>query len=735
MATALYRLGAACARRAVLVIVVWLLALVAVGAAAAGLRGTTVNTFDIPGLESTQALGRLQDTFPGAGSTTATARVVFEVPAGQAVTDPQRAAAVAATVQRLTGADGVTAASDPFDATAPTVSPDRRAAFSTVTYAVSAQDVSEDQRQAVLDVVAGARTDGLTVEASGDALTAPTEVGGIGEVIGVVAALVVLAITYGTLVTAGMNLLTALVGVGIGAAGVSALTGFVELQDTTPLLALMLGLAVGIDYALFLLSRVRQELAGGREARDAVATATGTAGSAVVTAGITVVIALAGLSVVGIPFLTQMGLAAAATVVIAVLVAVTLLPAVATLLGRRVLSRRDRAADATRSPGAGSRTRAHAARHAVRRGGFVAGWGRAVTEHRWLSLVLGVVGLAVIAIPVADLQTSLPDDGTAAPATTQRKAYDIIGARFGPGVNGPLVVLVTGPDAVRQATAVTPQITALPDVAAVLPAQPSPDGQSALVTVIPRSGPTTPATTDLVSDLRDTYARDLDGPVRAAVTGQTAVNVDVSAKLAEALPVYLAVVVGLALVLLVLVFRSVLVPVTAVLGFLLTIGAALGATTAVFQWGWLRQLVNSDVTGPLLSLTPVIVVGVLFGLAMDYQVFLVSRIHEAHAHGESPRDAVLAGFRRAAPVVSAAAVIMFAVFAGFVPEGDATLKPIAFTLAVGILFDAFVVRMLIVPAVLSVLGEAAWWLPRWLRWLPSVDVEGTALASRRAAIA
>ncbi len=254
---------------------------------------------------------------------------------------------------------------------------------------------------------------------------------------------------------------------------------------------------------------------------------------------------------------------------------------------------------------------------------------------------------------------------------------------------------------------------------------PNADGTAALLTVIPESGPATPATEQLVADLRTELA-DLDG-VEASVTGATAVSVDVAQALDEALPVYLALVVGLALVLLVLVFRSLLVPLVGVLGFLLTIGASLGATVAVFQWGWLADVVNLDRSGPLISLTPILVIGILFGLAMDYQIFLVSRMHEAHSHGASPLQAIRTGFRQAAPVVVAAALIMFSVFAGFVPAGEATVKAIAFALAIGILFDAFVVRMVLVPAALALLGEKAWWLPRWLRRLPVLDVEGAAL--------
>jgi RND superfamily putative drug exporter len=321
------------------------------------------------------------------------------------------------------------------------------------------------------------------------------------------------------------------------------------------------------------------------------------------------------------------------------------------------------------------------------------------------------------------MQTSLIQKEV--PGSTMAKADAIIAERFGPGFAGPLLVLVDGSGSASYATSVRGEISTLPGVAVATAPRPNATGTAALITIIPASGPDSQATVDLVHALRDKVS---DGPdAKVYVTGQTAISIDVSQKLNDALPIYLALVVGLAFVLLVLVFRSVLVPVVGVLGFLLTIGAALGATTAVFQWGWLSSIANVQVTGPLLSLSPIIIVGILFGLAMDYMVFLVSRMHEAHAHGAEPRDAVVTGFRQAAPVVVAAATIMFAVFAGFVPQGNDTVKPIAFALAIGILFDALVVRMIAIPAAIALMGRAAWWLPRWLRRLPALDVEGTAL--------
>jgi RND superfamily putative drug exporter len=712
MAVLLSRLGAAAHRHRLAVVAVWLLVLVGGGIGAVTLAGETATSFSIPGQESTTALERIGEEFGAGGGTSG--RVVLRAPEGQTLTGPDHAAAVQQVVTALAELPGVVSASNPLDPAAPGVNADQTTGYSTVSYDVPIGGVTPEQQEALLEAVDDARGTGLTVEVTGDAVQEVPGVGGPAEALGVVIALVILAVTYGSLLAAGMNLLTASVGVGIGVVGITIATGFTDLSSTTPILAAMLGLAVGIDYTLFIVTRFRQELRHGADVGTAVATAVGTAGSAVVTAGLTVVIALAGLFVVGIPFLTQMGIAAAATIVVAVLVAITLVPAALGWLGAGALPRRQRAA---LSAGPISEP-AHA-----RSQGFLAGWVGAVTRFRVVSLLLAVAALAVVAVPAFSMRTTLVQ---AQPeGTTQARAEQLLADAFGAGFNGPLTVLVEGDGAAGVATAASQGIADLDDVVAVTPAVPNADGTAALVTVIPRSGPASSATEQLVADLRAELAG-LDG-VETSVTGATAVSVDVAQALDDALPVYLALVVGLALVLLVLVFRSLLVPLVGVLGFLLTIGASLGATVAVFQWGWLADVVNLDTTGPLISLTPILVIGILFGLAMDYQIFLVSRMHEAHSHGAAPLEAVRTGFRQAAPVVVAAALIMFSVFAGFVPSGDATIKSIAFALAAGIAFDAFVVRMVLVPAALALLGRAAWWLPRRLRWLPVLDVEGAAL--------
>jgi RND superfamily putative drug exporter len=444
---------------------------------------------------------------------------------------------------------------------------------------------------------------------------------------------------------------------------------------------------------------------------ESVARATATAGSAVLFAGATVVIALAGLSLVGVPFLTAMGLAAAATVLTAVLVALTLLPALLGFVGQRVLPRKVR--------------KSAAAAPAVH--GFGFRWARLVTRFRVPIVAVGIIALGVLSIPTQDMRLALPDGASAAAGTNQRVAYDLAAAAFGPGSNGPLVVVVKGDDAAATgalAEQVMGKAKALKDVVAVQPGPASADGTTRLVTVIPASGPASEQTADLVKNLRTSIHPLGD----ISVTGNTAVGVDVSNKLTAALPLYLLVVIGLSFLLLMLAFRSILVPLKATLGFLLTIGATFGITVAVFQKGWGASLLGVDSPGPLVSFLPIIMMGILFGLAMDYEVFIVSRVREEFVHGRHATEATIEGVGHGARVVTAAALIMAAVFAGFMFAEDPIIKTIGFGLTVGVLIDAFVVRMTLVPAVLTLLGDRAWFFPRWLdRITPKVDIEGETL--------
>ena len=717
MATYLDRLGRFSFRRRKLILALWLAALALLGAGAATLSGPTSDEFSIPGTEAQEAMDLLGQRFPGAGADGAQARVVFAAPAGEKLTDPANRAAIARTVAELRTGGQVAAVTDPLQGA---VNQAGTVAYAQVTYKVAATALTEADREALFGATEAGRAGGLAVEAGGDAAE---EQGGpeSSEILGIMVAAVVLVITFGSLIAAGLPLLTAILGVAAAVAGIRIASGFVDLGSSSSTLALMLGIAVAIDYALFIVSRYRHEITAGRRPEEAAAHAVGTAGSAVTFAGLTVFIALAALTVVGIPVLTEMGLAAAFAVVVAVLIALTLLPALLGFAGRRVMGRgagRDPEA-VTARPAAGLR------------------WARFVTRRPVAVLVTAVLGLLVLAVPALDLRLGLPGDNLAGADTTQRKAYDLLTDGFGPGFNGPLTVVIDGAasaDTKVAAEQAAGTIEGLPGVVSVSPPTLNPAGDTAILQVVPASAPDSAETESLVHAIRDT-----DAALRAgtgadlAITGTTAVDIDMSDKMGAALAPYLAVIVLLAFVLLMLLFRSVLVPLKAIAGFLLSVVATFGAVVAVFQWGWLGGLFGVDQAGPIMSMLPVILIGIVFGLAMDYEVFLISRMREEHVHGAEPTRAVVDGFAHSARVVTAAAIIMISVFAGFILSPESFIKSIGFALAAAILFDAFVVRMTIVPAAMTLLGRRAWWLPQWLdRVLPDIDVEGEKLRDRPA---
>ncbi|MDX2405344.1 MMPL family transporter [Streptomyces microflavus] len=719
MATFLYKLGRLAFRRRRYVALVWVALLALAGFGAASASTATSSSFSIPGTEAQRAFDLLEQRFPGTSADGATARVVFKAPEGEKVTDSANKGEIQGIVKELaSGSDQIAKVDDPFEVQA--VSQDGSTAYVSVSYKVNSMELTDKTTDALKDAGKDAQNNGMKVEIGGDALQVMPHTGA-AEIIGVAIAAVVLVITFGSLIAAGLPLLTALIGVGIGVSLITALANVLDLGSTTSTLAMMIGLAVGIDYALFIVSRYRAELAEGREREEAAGRAVGTAGSAVVFAGLTVVIALVGLAVVNIPMLTKMGFAAAGTVAIAVVIALTLVPALLGFAGKRVMGRKARkAAEAENRPEAKPNMGTRWARFVLRRPVWV--------------LLVGVLGLGVIAVPAASLEMGLPDDGAQPKSTTQRQAYDTLSEGFGPGFNGPLMIVMDGKgssDPKAAAERVREEIEGI-GVVTVTPATFNKAGDTAMITVIPKDRPSSHATEEVVHDIRDAgkdIKADTGGEV--LVTGATAMNIDFSQKMNDALLPYLALVVGLAFLLLMLVFRSVLVPLKAALGFLLSVVAALGAVVAVFQWGWLGSLFGVEQTGPIMSMMPIFMVGVVFGLAMDYEVFLVTRMREAYVHGESPGQAIVTGFKHGARVVTAAAVIMMAVFAGFIGSSEQMIKMIkmiGFSLAIAVLFDAFVVRMAIVPAVLALLGKKAWWLPRWLdRALPNVDVEGEKL--------
>jgi len=874
MASLLYRIARAAFRRRRLVLALWLAAAAATIAcmAAFGGAGKINQTFTVPGSQSQQALDRMTQEFPAASGTSA--QIVFTVPAGSQVTDPAAEQAIASVLAAAAKAPEVAGVISPLESGA--VSPQRTAAIGQVEYKVSGSDLKTSALDALTSAVEDAPHAGVTVEVGGAAFNNSPVNPGAEDLIGVLVAVLVLAITFGSLLAAGMPLLTALFGVVIAVAGVLAFTGVVDISSTALTLALMIGLAVGIDYALFIVTRYRSQLAHGVDPEESAGLALGTAGSAVLFAGLTVVIAMVGLSVVGIPFLTVMGVCAAAAVFVAVAVALTLLPAILGFAGRRLIPKPDSrtarrgaavasaatavmsgmagttgpaaaavttgravtttattagtdatagtatatitagtataaaatavtsattvtgnsaasptrattgdpttpltpaatgnsaaspiratagdpatslapaadgsaiastgdsavpSATATRSADAAAPTRSSAdasATMAVTSAAPANGaerWARLATRRPLITILIVVAGLAVLAWPARTMNLALPDNGTAPSNSSQRIAYDAISADFGPGFNGPLLILADtshSSDPTVAAGQIAKSLGTLPDVVAVTRPKLSVGGKAALIELIPKSAPSDQATKDLVTTIHsDSASLEKATGASIAVTGTTAVSIDVSSKLGSAMLPFALVVVGLSLILLLLVFRSFVVPVKAAVGFLLSVGASFGLVVGLFQQGHLDGLIGVDTTGPVTSFLPIILMAVLFGLAMDYEVFLVSRMREDYVHHRDPIAAVHAGARNAGRVVTAAALIMFSVFASFVTGDSMILKQIAFALAVGVLLDAFVVRMTLVPAVLALTGRAAWWLPGWLdRRLPNLDIEGERL--------
>lgn len=712
MAQYLYRLGRFSVRRRRFVLIAWIAVLVGVIIGGEAVAGETDDSFSIPGTESQEALDLLAEELPGADG--ASARVVFAAPEGTTLTDDNARAAISASVEKISEDPSVLIVSDPF---APGgISEDGTVAYATVNYAAPVVDLPDDVADTLQAAPEPARDAGLQVEFGGEVL-ADEEHSDLAEVIGILVAIVVLIITFGSLIAAGLPILTAIFGVAVGMAVITAATGFFTMSATAPTLAVMLGLAVGIDYALFIVTRVRQLIGSGLSAEESIARSVATAGSAVVFAGLTVVIALVGLAVVRIPFLTVMGLCAAVTVVIAVLISISLLPALLGFAGESI--------DRFTFPGIKVHKGEGSGKDAL---GLR--WGRFVTRRPAAVLVAVVVAIGIVAVPAMSLEMGLPSEGSKSVETTQRRAYDLLSDAMGAGFNGPLLLLVDGRDSddpVAAAAEVESSIQGLDNVAAVGQTL-FPGSDIGILSVIPSEGPTSVETVDLVHEIRDTVAD--NDEVTVSVTGSTAVGIDVSDMLSSALPTYILVVVGLALVLLLLAFRSLLVPIKAVIGFLFTVAASFGAVVAVFQWGWLKDLIGLDTTGPVISFLPILLIGVLFGLAMDYEVFLVSRIREDFVHGGDPTEAVVQGVRHSARVIVAAGLIMIAVFAAFILGDDSTIKMIGFGLAVGVAIDAFVIRMTFVPAVLALLGRRAWTLPAWLdRVLPNLDIEGERLVT------
>ncbi|MEJ6550592.1 MMPL family transporter [Corynebacterium sp. USCH3] len=805
MALFLFRLGRWSYLRRWLVIGIWAVLLAAVGGGSLVIQKGYNDVFSIDGVPSQHATRMLMDEFPGTDNPAEASDVnlVFQAPEGERLSDEKYMGvldevveAVRTTVddfgddssfgnpvdtneqQSRLVIDTSTEMGLPRDvaeadaANVATLSPDGRTGTTSFAFDVDLPaDVTTADKDAVNEALDIARDAGLKAEAGGAGFGDPIVIEPISEAIGLLAAFVILFIAFGSLIAAGMPLISAVVGVGIGALGITGATAFVPLNNITPVLGIMLGLAVAIDYALFIMSRYRDELRHGRSRPDATGLAVGTAGSAVVFAGLTVIIALVGLRVANIEFLTYMGYAAAATVLLSVFVALTLVPALFGAFGGRVFRKDaatgakvregmtveeadDAVAASLASGSRGSRRRARGQHEKKARVSFGTRWVQLVHRAPGGFLLIVIVSLVLLTLPAMNLQLSLPSDKTSPVDSTQRQSAEMLEEGFGPGRNSPFLVIVNTDDVNPDSAALAPLVSSgiEPAQAAFVTVKDrlgnnvgvkhsqliaaSEDGSTAQILVTPETGPTDERTAQLIQQLR-TQQEVLENEtgVDMGITGLVPIQQDVTDRLSDAMPVYLALVVGLALVLLLMVFRSLMVPVMAAAGFLLSVGAAFGVTVLFWQEG-LWGLINSP--GPLISFMPIFLIGVTFGLAMDYQVFIVSRMRERftlHSHEAAKtsrynavEDSVIGGFGLGAKVVTAAALIMICVFASFIAQPLPFIQIFGFALGVGVLFDAFFIRMTLIPALMFLCGRATWYMPRWLdRILPSVDVEGAKL--------
>lgn len=673
----------------------------------------------IPGTPAEEANDVLEDAFSGA-ATGAQADIVFQAPEGEALTDADNQQAINDLLTTIQESD------DHVETIAPpsqlqNFNDSETVGYATVTFDEPAEEVPASSIENLEDSVDQTRDQGIQTELTGDIEFSGHGIGS-GEILGIVVAFLVLAVTFASFLAAGMPIFSAMLGLGISLLLIVIGSNFVNIQGVSLSLAAMLGIAVGIDYSLFIMTRFRKQLAEGHSVREAAAIANGTAGSAVVFAGITVMIGLLGLSITGIPFLTMMGIGASISILMAVFVAIIVLPALLGALGHRITPfKSNRFLNAFTRTSKGDRPQNK--------------WGGFVTKRPWLVTIISTALLVTIALPFTHVNLGLPTDGTAKQEdTTEHKAYDLQTEAYGEGVHATLTTALQVDDSMNQQTVqqtLQEMSTDLEELDAVdQVAQPIPNeaGDTYIVSVTPTSGPNDPQTKNLVEDIRSFSYKNTE----LFVTGTTAVNIDISDKLQDALPIFALFVVGFAYVLLVLVFRSVLLPLKAVLGFLLSLAATLGFVVFVIQDGHLLDLFGFPGESAVLAFLPIISIGILFGLAMDYEVFLVSRMREVYTQTGDPQEAILAGMRDNGKVVVAAGLIMMAVFIGFIATPDAMVKSIGLSLTFGVLFDAFVVRLTIVPAVMKLMGRAAWYMPRWLdRLLPDIDVEGEKLSHRK----
>jgi putative drug exporter of the RND superfamily len=730
VSTYLYRLARWCFRHRRRVLAGWLLAVVVVVVLSVLGHGTEDNNITIPGTESQQVVDLLQAKIPVFSG--AQTQVVFASPGSQSVTSQAYAAGIRQAISQMAKVPQVAQVKDPI--LTKLVSPNGKVALATLLWNTPAATVKDSSLSDLQTAAAPAVQAGLNVQYGGAVYPGwNPKVTETPEVIGIVIALIILLITFGAVTAAVLPILSALIGVVITVTGITALAALFSIATVSTTVAIMLGLSTGIDYGVFILSRHRSQLLAGKPMEESVATAVGTAGSAVVFAGATVIVALCGLSVVGIPFLRTMGLVAAAAVLISVLIALTLLPALLGFAGEKIthfVGPRRRTREKTGRVGHAERIARRSATDPSTAAG--AAWGRFVVRFRFPVLIAGIGVALVIAIPALSIDLGLPSAISQPTSSTARQAYDLITDNFGPGYNGPLLVVANPVTSAGDVAGITSRVSQVPDVLSAKPVAFQND--TAVIQVIPKTGPNDSATTNLVNQMRGERTQLSGSPsIDLLVGGTTASNIDVSTKLADALPIFLLVVVGLAFILLTFAFRTILVPITSILGFLLSIAAALGATVAVFQFGWGASLFGAAKSPVTLSYLPTILVAIIFGLSSDYEVFVVSRIKEEFTKHGQARRAVERGTGVSVRVVSAAALIMFTIFCAFTTLNLSAVKPIAVSFAVGVLVDAFLVRLTLIPAAMAIIRAKLWYHPQWFsRYVPDPDIEGTQLEKRLA---
>ncbi|MFB6647465.1 MMPL family transporter [Bacillus toyonensis] len=674
----------------------------------------------IPNTPADKAGKVIEKEFKAMQPAGAQVKVVFQAPKNETLESAevqQKIAEVLGEIKKDSAVDSVAAPMQLQN-----LSENKKIGYAVVTYKVKAEKVTEASKDKILDSIETTRDAGIQTELSGgDIKFSDSETSGMTEIVGVLVAFVVLTFTFVSFLAAGLPILTAIIGLAIGMLGIMIGTNYVEIQSVSLTLAAMLGLAVGIDYALFIINRFRQQLAQGDSVPESVAIATGTAGSAVIFAGLTVIIGLLGLSVTKIPFLIAMGVSAAFTVFIAVVVSVVILPAILGIIGHKIApSKQNRFLE--KMTGAGKK----------RTGSNK--WGEFVVRRPLVVSIFAIGLLVVITIPFFHMNLGLLSDGTSkSTETTERRAYDLLTEAYGEGIHASLAVVAKSEEATAETqnvmNTIAKELGNLSDVKSVTPAIPGPSGKIYMISVTPKTGPDDTKTKDLVNAIRDkSNQTEKENGIELMVTGTAAMNIDIVQKLSDALPVFAALIVGLAYVLLVLVFRSLLIPLKAVLGFLLSLGATLGAVVFFVQDGHFQNLFGFPAASPILAFLPVILIGILFGLAMDYEVFLVSKMREVYTHTGDPKRAILEGMRESGKVVVSAGLIMMSVFIGFMLAPDSIIKSIGMALTFGVFFDAFIVRMTIVPAVMALMGKSAWYLPKWLdKILPNIDVEGESI--------